>query len=72
MEIFGEWLRVQRTARKLTHEEIAKRVGYSVSALRKIESGAWGIEHGSLPLGPNLAAKQTFHFPKSPLPIFPP
>src|SRR5512142_986105 len=39
MEIFGEWLREQRVARKLTREEFAQRVGCSVSALRKIESG---------------------------------
>ena len=39
MEVFGEWLRGQRAARKLTREEFAKRVGCSVSALRKIESG---------------------------------
>ena len=39
METFGEWLREQRVARKLTREEFAKRVGCSVSALRKIESG---------------------------------
>jgi len=39
METFGEWLRRQRTARKLTREEFAKRVGFSVSALQKIEYG---------------------------------
>jgi transcriptional regulator with XRE-family HTH domain len=39
MEIFGEWLRGQRTARKLTREEFAKRVGCSVGLLRKIEYG---------------------------------
>jgi predicted ATPase/DNA-binding XRE family transcriptional regulator/Flp pilus assembly protein TadD len=39
METFGEWLRRQRTARKLTREEFAKRVGCSVSALQKIEYG---------------------------------
>ena len=36
METFGEWLRRQRTARKLTREEFAKRVGCSVAMLRKI------------------------------------
>lgn len=39
METFGEWLLRQRNARKLTREEFAQRVGCSVSALRKIESG---------------------------------
>jgi predicted ATPase/transcriptional regulator with XRE-family HTH domain len=39
METFGEWLHGQRTARKLTREEFATRVGCSVSALRKIEYG---------------------------------
>ena len=31
METFGEWLRGQRTARKLTREEFAERVGCSVA-----------------------------------------
>jgi predicted ATPase/DNA-binding XRE family transcriptional regulator len=39
METFGEWLRGQRGARKLTREEFAKRVGCSVALLRKIEDG---------------------------------
>ena len=39
METFGEWLRHQRSLRRLTREEFAKRVGCSVSALRKIEYG---------------------------------
>ena len=39
METFGEWLRGQRTARKLTREEFANRVGCSVALLRKIEDG---------------------------------
>jgi predicted ATPase/transcriptional regulator with XRE-family HTH domain len=39
METFGEWLRGQRIARKLTREEFAERVGCSVSALRKMEAG---------------------------------
>jgi len=39
METFGEWLLRHRNARKLTREEFAQRVGCSVSALRKIESG---------------------------------
>ena len=39
METFGEWLREQRSLRRLTREEFAKRVGCSVSALRKIEDG---------------------------------
>src|SRR5512141_1972066 len=38
METFGEWLRGQRAARKLTREEFAKRVGCSVALLRKIEN----------------------------------
>lgn len=37
MKTFGEWLREQRTARRLTREEFAKRVGCSVAMLRKIE-----------------------------------
>lgn len=37
MKTFGEWLREQRTARKLTREEFANRVGCSVAMLRKIE-----------------------------------
>jgi predicted ATPase/transcriptional regulator with XRE-family HTH domain len=37
METFGEWLRRQRTHRHLTREEFSKRVGCSVSTLRKIE-----------------------------------
>ena len=39
METFGEWLRGQRTALKLTREDFAKRVGCSVALLRKIEYG---------------------------------
>lgn len=39
MDTFGEWLRGQRTARKLTREEFAQRVGCSVVMLRKIEQG---------------------------------
>jgi len=39
MVTFGEWLRQQRSLRRLTREEFAKRVGCSVSALRKIEDG---------------------------------
>jgi predicted ATPase/DNA-binding XRE family transcriptional regulator len=39
METFGEWLRQQRSLRRLTREEFAKRVGCSVSALQKIEYG---------------------------------
>jgi transcriptional regulator with XRE-family HTH domain len=39
METFGEWLQHQRSLRRLTREEFAKRVGCSVSALRKIEYG---------------------------------
>jgi transcriptional regulator with XRE-family HTH domain len=38
METFGEWLRGQRTARNLTREEFAKRIGCSVAMLRKIEN----------------------------------
>jgi predicted ATPase/transcriptional regulator with XRE-family HTH domain/Tfp pilus assembly protein PilF len=37
MGTFGEWLRGQRTARKLTREEFAKRIGCSAAMLRKIE-----------------------------------
>jgi transcriptional regulator with XRE-family HTH domain len=36
---FGEWLRQRRNDLRLTREEFAKRVGCSVSALRKIEDG---------------------------------
>src|SRR5512135_914997 len=36
---FGEWLRQSRDQLQLTREEFAKRVGCSVSALRKIEDG---------------------------------
>jgi predicted ATPase/transcriptional regulator with XRE-family HTH domain len=39
VQTFGEWLRDQRTARKLTREEFASRVGCSVAMLRKIEDG---------------------------------
>jgi len=39
VQTFGEWLRDQRTARKLTREEFASRVGCSVAMLRKIEGG---------------------------------
>ena len=39
MDTFGEWLRGQRSAHKLTREEFADRVGCSVSALRKIDNG---------------------------------
>ncbi|MGE5249385.1 MAG: ATP-binding protein, partial [Bacteroidota bacterium] len=39
METFGEWLRQQRSMRRLTREEFARRVGCSVSAVRKIEEG---------------------------------
>lgn len=37
--IFGEWLKVRRKALDLTQVELAQRVGCSVHALRKIESG---------------------------------
>jgi predicted ATPase/transcriptional regulator with XRE-family HTH domain len=36
---FGEWLRQSRSERRLTREEFARRVGCSVSLLRKIEGG---------------------------------
>jgi predicted ATPase/transcriptional regulator with XRE-family HTH domain len=39
MGTFGEWLRGQRSERKLTREEFARRVGCSVAMLRKIEDG---------------------------------
>src|SRR5512143_3690554 len=39
MDTFGEWLRQQRDLRRLTREEFSRRVGCSVSALRKIEYG---------------------------------
>lgn len=39
MDTFGEWLRGQRTDRKLTREEFSNRVGCSVAMLRKIEDG---------------------------------
>jgi predicted ATPase/transcriptional regulator with XRE-family HTH domain len=36
---FGDWLQQRRKALALTREQLAQRVGYSVSGLRKIESG---------------------------------
>jgi transcriptional regulator with XRE-family HTH domain len=36
---FGEWLRQRRSELHLTREQFARRVGCSVSALRKIEDG---------------------------------
>jgi predicted ATPase/transcriptional regulator with XRE-family HTH domain len=36
---FGEWLRQSRNELRLTREELARRIGCSVSALRKIEDG---------------------------------
>src|SRR5512138_1482196 len=36
---FGEWLRQRRSELRLTREQFARRVGCSVSALRKIEDG---------------------------------
>jgi predicted ATPase/DNA-binding XRE family transcriptional regulator len=36
---FSQWLRQRRSALKLTREQLAQRVGCSVSALRKIEDG---------------------------------
>jgi predicted ATPase/DNA-binding XRE family transcriptional regulator len=36
---FSDWLQQRRKALGLTREQLARRVGYSVSALRKIESG---------------------------------
>src|SRR5262245_62493203 len=36
---FGEWLRQSRSELHLTREQFARRVGCSVSALRKIEDG---------------------------------
>ena len=36
---FGEWLRQSRNELRLTREQFARRVGCSVSALRKIEDG---------------------------------
>jgi predicted ATPase/transcriptional regulator with XRE-family HTH domain len=39
METFGEWLRQRRNDRYLTRAEFAKRVGCSISLLRKIEDG---------------------------------
>jgi len=37
--LFGEWLKQRRKALDLTQEELSKRAGCSVFALRKIESG---------------------------------
>jgi len=37
--MFGEWLRQRRDALGLTRKEFARRVGCSVSTLRKIEDG---------------------------------
>ena len=39
LDTFGEWLNKQRSLRRLTRQEFAKRIGCSVSALRKIEYG---------------------------------
>jgi predicted ATPase/DNA-binding XRE family transcriptional regulator len=39
MDTFGEWLRQQRIQLKLTHQELADRVGCSVVTIRKIEYG---------------------------------
>jgi predicted ATPase/DNA-binding XRE family transcriptional regulator len=39
MVTFGEWLRGERTAQKLTREEFARRIGCSAAMLRKIEDG---------------------------------
>ena len=39
IDTFGEWLREQRSLRRLTREEFAIRIGCSVSTLRKIEYG---------------------------------
>jgi predicted ATPase/transcriptional regulator with XRE-family HTH domain len=36
---FGQWLRLRRKALDMTQDELAKRVGCSVGALRKIEAG---------------------------------
>lgn len=36
---FGDWLQQRRKALALTREQLARRISYSVSALRKIESG---------------------------------
>src|SRR5512147_2656464 len=38
MDTFGEWLQQQRSLRRLTREEFAKRIGCLASALRKIEN----------------------------------
>jgi len=35
---FGHWLKIRRKALDLTRGDLAKKIGYSVSALRKIES----------------------------------
>ena len=37
--VFSEWLKLRRKALDITQEELAKRAGCSVGALRKIESG---------------------------------
>jgi predicted ATPase/transcriptional regulator with XRE-family HTH domain/Tfp pilus assembly protein PilF len=39
MGTFGEWLREQRSQRRLTRDEFAKRIGCSVAMLRKMEDG---------------------------------
>jgi len=39
MELFGEWLQQQRKQHRLTREELAKRIGCSISTLQKIEQG---------------------------------
>src|SRR5262245_2441978 len=35
---FGQWLKRRRKALDLTQEDLARRVGYSVSAIRKVEA----------------------------------
>jgi predicted ATPase/transcriptional regulator with XRE-family HTH domain len=39
MDTFGAWLHEQRSQRRITRTELAKHIGCSVSALRKIEYG---------------------------------
>jgi predicted ATPase/transcriptional regulator with XRE-family HTH domain len=37
--VFGQWLKLRRKALDMTQDELAKRVGCSIGALRKIEAG---------------------------------
>src|SRR5262249_45854991 len=44
---FGAWLRRRRKALDLTQEALARRVGYSISAIRKLEADEYRPSHES-------------------------